>query len=552
MQLIEITMQSGRMARIAHTGENEAVRVAFSLAPFEEAFPGGRPALLVRRKGDAQAYPVALTVEGDTAYWTVTAADTAVAGFGQCELQWYAGDTLAKSDKFDFLVVQALEAGAEPPDAPSKRWFDAIQSQIGDLDDLTTKAKENLVAAINEAARTGSGGAGSIDMQVSGGYIQYSTDGGATWENLIAVADLKGEPGEKGEPGADGFSPSATVEETADGAKITITDKNGTTEATVKNGTDGAPGKDGEDGAPGADGYSPSATVSAVNGGARIVIEDKNGTTAATIMNGGTGPKGDPGDDGVTPNIQIGTVTTLPAGSQATASVSGTAENPLLNLGIPKGDNGDGAAGGNDLSLGLTGAAAGQIAKISAVDADGKPTAWTPVDMPSGGGGGSSGTWEKVAEATTTEIVNEIRLSFDACKAVYIEFQYGAVEGDLGVIGIYPNPQTQLYTSEARVCAARQTTSTTNKRGYIFCTIDRRKGTQWVATSQTFFRGDGEFGSITPGNSMNCDIWVFDDNTWASFLWKGRLTNTDSINSVGAYGAGMNIGTTLTVWGIKV
>ncbi len=36
--------------------------------------------------------------------------------------------------------------------------------------------------------------------------------------------------------GKDGFSPIATVEETADGAVITITDKNGTTSATVKGG----------------------------------------------------------------------------------------------------------------------------------------------------------------------------------------------------------------------------------------------------------------------------------------------------------------------------
>ena len=35
---------------------------------------------------------------------------------------------------------------------------EAVQKQIGNLDDLTTKAKETLVAAINEAARTGSGG----------------------------------------------------------------------------------------------------------------------------------------------------------------------------------------------------------------------------------------------------------------------------------------------------------------------------------------------------------------------------------------------------------
>ena len=43
-----------------------------------------------------------------------------------------------------------------------------------------------------------------------------------------------------------------------------------------------------------------------------------------------------------------------------------------------------GEAGGSDLSLGITSAAVGQIAKITAVDADGKPTAWEPVDMPSG------------------------------------------------------------------------------------------------------------------------------------------------------------------------
>jgi hypothetical protein len=51
--------------------------------------------------------------------------------------------------------------------------------------------------------------------------------------------------------------------------------------------------------------------------------------------------KGDNGDTGATPNLQIGTVTTLESGSNATASITGTTENPVLNLGIPKGDKGD-------------------------------------------------------------------------------------------------------------------------------------------------------------------------------------------------------------------
>lgn len=162
--MVEIKATHKYPIPLGRTGENEAVMVAFTLAPFEEVFPGGTPALLVKRKGDSAAYPVTLTVDGLTAYWTVTSADTDKAGFGQCELQWYLGNTLAKSNKFDFIVIPALEAGAEPPDAPSKRWFDAIQAQIGDLSKLTTKAKDNLVAAINEAARSGGGSGGGYQI----------------------------------------------------------------------------------------------------------------------------------------------------------------------------------------------------------------------------------------------------------------------------------------------------------------------------------------------------------------------------------------------------
>ena len=197
MHMKDIKALGGGVLHIGRTGEHEAVRVVFSLLPFKAAFSGGTPALLVRRAGDDAAYPVPLTVDGDAAYWTVTCADTEKAGFGQCELQWYAGKTLAKSAKFDFLVAQALDGGAEPPDAPSKRWFEDLEGKIGDLSKLGTKEKENLVAAINEAARSGGMGGGRTDMQVADGYIRYCADG-QTWENLIALAELKGADGRDG------------------------------------------------------------------------------------------------------------------------------------------------------------------------------------------------------------------------------------------------------------------------------------------------------------------------------------------------------------------
>ena len=93
------------------------------------------------------------------------------------------------------------------------------------------------------------------------------------------------------------------------------------------------------------------------------------------------------GADGAVPNIQIGTVTTLPAGSDATATMGGTAENPLLDLGIPKGADGQkGDTGSVDISLGVASAEVGQMVRIKAVDADGRPTEW------------AAEKWEKIAE----------------------------------------------------------------------------------------------------------------------------------------------------------
>ena len=56
-----------------------------------------------------------------------------------------------------------------------------------------------------------------------------------------------GEPGKPGAPGRDGVSPTAKVEQTNDGAVITVTDATGTTKAKLKNGKDGNPGQDATD-----------------------------------------------------------------------------------------------------------------------------------------------------------------------------------------------------------------------------------------------------------------------------------------------------------------
>ena len=64
---------------------------------------------------------------------------------------------------------------------------------------------------------------------------------------------------------------------------------------------------------------------------------------------GDTGNPGPQGETGATPQLTIGTVTTLEPGEDATANITGTEEAPVLNFGIPKGEPGEGSTGGSDL-----------------------------------------------------------------------------------------------------------------------------------------------------------------------------------------------------------
>lgn len=159
------------------------------------------------------------------------------------------------------IVLKGADPSGDASVDPTLPVWAQIKGLIGNLDDLETDAKDNLVAAINEAAQSGGGGSASISMRVDGGYIQYSTDKGKTWVNLIAEVDLKGDKGDAGaagKDGTDGITPHiggngnwyigdddtgkpSRGEQGAKGGK-------GDAGADGKNGIDGVNGKDGADG----------------------------------------------------------------------------------------------------------------------------------------------------------------------------------------------------------------------------------------------------------------------------------------------------------------
>lgn len=88
-------------------------------------------------------------------------------------------------------------------------------------------------------------------------------------------------------------------------------------------------------GEPGNDGKSPVVTVTDIENGHRVSITDKDGTKTIDVLNGQTGKTG------ATPVLTIGTVS---SGDKPSANITGTPENPVLNLRLQPGPQGPAVA----------------------------------------------------------------------------------------------------------------------------------------------------------------------------------------------------------------
>ena len=304
---------------------------------------------------------------------------------------------------------------------------------------------------------------------------------------LVVIEGTKGDPGA---PGKDGVSPTVSTAATTGGTKVTITDAKGSHEFVVKdgakgadgsNGKDGTNGKDGADGKPGAsgadgitphigdnghwylgttdtgkpsrgatgpkgdpgtpgaagapgkDGHSPAVTATKSGKTTTISVD---GAAIATVEDGADGKPGAAGADGITPTIgpngnwYLGTTDTGKPSRGATGAKGDTGATGPAGPAGPAGPQGPAGAPGKDgAGMDITGATVGQIAKITAVDASGVPTAWSPADMPSGGGSGA--VRYDAAQSLTFEQKQQARKNIEALPVA------GAVTA--GVVSMCPD-----------------------------------------------------------------------------------------------------------------
>lgn len=195
------TIQAGNLPlMIGRRGENLALRVIFPVAKWVEVYGNGQFQLIHRRAGDSAPYPVAVTVDGGNVLWDVTSADTAVVGTGACELQYYAGDVLAKSRTWETRVLPALDDAGPVPPEPEQSWVEQVLDAASRAEDSLDKQpypnpntgtwwrwnSETEQFEDTGEPYSGGGGGGVPPGGTEGQYLRKNsaTEGDAGWSDL--------------------------------------------------------------------------------------------------------------------------------------------------------------------------------------------------------------------------------------------------------------------------------------------------------------------------------------------------------------------------------
>lgn len=325
---------------IGKQDENNAETIDIDYSAWVEKYGEGVITATFQGAEDENPYDIVLTTANGIATWTVTDANTVAAGVGKLQLNYVVDEVVAKSLIWTVRVYPSMRASGEAPGG-YQDWLTALQGLSAETQQNAQNAANSATEA-EEYAEQAKASADSITgLTVEAETLPAGSSATASFDadtDKLSLGIPRGDKGEKGDTGQDGITPDLTI---------------GTTETLPA-------------------GSSATATITGTKENPVLNLGIPQGTQ------GIQGERGGKGDTGATPDISIGTVETLNPDESATATITGTAEDPVLNLGIPKGDTGSAGADGFSPSASVT--KQGGDITITITDKDGTTSETLEVD----------------------------------------------------------------------------------------------------------------------------------------------------------------------------
>ena len=195
----KITARPGSMLQLGRAGETGVRQVVFDLSGWLAELGPGHAALVVELPDDDRRYPIPIADADGVAIWTITAAETAVPGYGQAQLSYLVEDKVAKTQIYQTWVEASLSSTEDTPPEAQQGWVDrvlasGVQAQTAaesaDRSRLAAQLAEGTArgyvgAAKEQADRAAAAARGLIDDR------RLSTEHAASSKH---TADLLGEP----------------------------------------------------------------------------------------------------------------------------------------------------------------------------------------------------------------------------------------------------------------------------------------------------------------------------------------------------------------------
>lgn len=182
-------------------GENNAVLVVWPMIAekYAKLYGKGRFELVVVQRG--KAYPAMVSLTGTDLVWAVRAADVATAEVGSLELIYYVGDTIAKSQTWETIVVASKSAdGMTEPPEPQKSWVDEVlkagasaekaSAESVNASNQSVESANVAVNAANSAAQSASDAKTAANIAVIAANSAKTSEGAAN-ESRIAAESAK-------------------------------------------------------------------------------------------------------------------------------------------------------------------------------------------------------------------------------------------------------------------------------------------------------------------------------------------------------------------------
>ena len=180
-----INTSPDRIIQLGYEGEDRVTVLRFRYG--KDWLENGEGIFTVRvlRNGESQAYGAQLIKEDRenlTIDMTVTDVELSKNGYGEMQLVYTGADFVKKSPVYKYYISRSIDEAVDPPESDVytqiieslsglhdtvwdiDRAVAETDAHVGNLADLTTETKTDLVSAINEVNEKGGGGGGSVTV----------------------------------------------------------------------------------------------------------------------------------------------------------------------------------------------------------------------------------------------------------------------------------------------------------------------------------------------------------------------------------------------------